>query len=276
MHSNASFKVNINQRESPLTPTLVSGSSKWEQFIMSGSRKCQKIYHRGRREDKGDEEGRDSKVSVEAHFLNKYIKKVVSKAHSSSFTGRWLLTEKSLQRNKDISTNTIFPIKTEQNKKLEQTINSVWRAHLALLWKTEKWRISDQSMLWLMELILPGQCRSLLPLPHPLLSSVYMEVTADNVFSSLIRVPERHEGQWRVKSWTANHLQPERHCCWQCVDLDIQLSTVFHMSNLQWEVLTLSPTMRSSWIPFLCVVCMFSLFLCGFSSTSLALMGLFH
>lgn len=45
--------------------------------------------------------------------------------------------------------------------------------------------------MWLMELILPGHCGSLLPALHLLLPPVYMEVSVDNVLASLMRVPQR-------------------------------------------------------------------------------------
>lgn len=57
-----------------------------------------------------------------------------------------------------------------------------------------------------MELILPGHCGSLLPALHLVLPPVYMEPGVDNVFASLMRVPQRDRGQWRVKPRTTSHL----------------------------------------------------------------------
>ena len=69
-----------------------------------------------------------------------------------------------------------------------------------------------------MELILPGHRGSLLPALHLLLPPVYMEVSVDNVFASLMRVPRRHRGRRRVKPRTTSHLgpQPGTRRCYRC------------------------------------------------------------
>ena len=66
-----------------------------------------------------------------------------------------------------------------------------------------------------MELILPGHYGSLLPALHPLLPAVYMEVSVDNVFASLMRVLQRDRGQRRVEPRTTGlqGLQPAASEC---------------------------------------------------------------
>jgi len=77
-----------------------------------------------------------------------------------------------------------------------------------------------KSMLWLMELILPGHCGSLLPVLHLLRPPVYREANVDNVFASLMRVPQRTaegESHGRQVTWECGPEHSDAICrsCWK-------------------------------------------------------------
>lgn len=163
------------------TPSLCCLSAKkCEQSINSGSRSWQKIYRGGKRVDKGDDA--ESEVSkfwgkslLSLTFLSKRGMEEDLDASSSWLMGGLVIDwgEKSLQR-KAFQ----LPFSTIKTNNLLLTVRSV--SSLLLMKEQGTGALhsaADQSMVWLMTLILPGHCGSLLPALLLLPPPVYIEVS---------------------------------------------------------------------------------------------------
>lgn len=177
-------------------------AKKWKQFIMSGSRSCRKSM------------GRRGKEMWDAKGWIKLLWMSTGRTMSSipillDLRGdRYRLF---LQRVENTNSPRKEPPDQQRHFHNQNTSFTVNRGatSVSAVKETGKRALhsaADQSMVWLMEQILPGHCGSLPPALHPLLSPVYMEVGVDNVCASLMRVLQRNRGQRRVKSRSTSHL----------------------------------------------------------------------